>query len=59
MIPEKELDTLIKWSERNEDLALELRKDAPKEVVELAKRFYWKPYDKVKGKNGEIISVKL
>ena len=46
----------MKWSERNENYDLELRKDAPKEVVKLAKKFHWKPYDVIKLKNGDIIS---
>ena len=49
MIPEKELEILIKYSIRNKDFDLELRKDAPRDVVELAKRFYWKPFDVVNG----------
>lgn len=49
MIPEEALNTLIKWSKRDEDLNLVLRDDAPQDVVELAKEFYWKPYNKVKG----------
>ena len=49
MIPEKELEMLIKYSIRNEDFDLELKKDAPKKVVEIAKEYHWKPFDIVDG----------
>lgn len=49
MIPEKELNILIKYSIRNKNLDLELKKDAPQEVIEIAKKFYWKPFDVVDG----------
>lgn len=49
MIPEKELEILIKWSVRDEDLNLTLRKDAPEEVVKIAKEFNWKPFNIVNG----------
>lgn len=45
MIPEKDLNILIKWSERDENLDLVLKKDAPKEVVKIAKEYHWKPFN--------------
>lgn len=49
MIPEKELEILIKWSIRDENMDLTLREDAPEEVVKIAKEFYWKPFNVVDG----------
>ena len=49
MIPEKELNILIEWSERDENGDLVLKKEAPEEVVKIAKEFYWKPFNKVDG----------
>ena len=57
-LTEKQLNILIKWSERDKDLNLVLRKDAPKEVVKIAKQFFWLPYN-YKIVNGEKVFVEL
>ena len=49
MIPEKELNILIEWSIRDDEFNLILKKDAPQEVVKIAKQFFWKPYDVIDG----------
>lgn len=49
MIPPEKLQILIDFSIRNKNLELELKKDAPPEIVEMAKEFYWKPYNKMDG----------
>ena len=53
MIPEFELEQLMAYSIRNKDGDMELDlKLAPPEIIELAKQFYWKPFDVVKDENG-------
>lgn len=49
MIPEKELEMLIKNSKRDDDFELVLKEDASKEAVKLAKKYHWKPYDVIMG----------
>ena len=45
MIPDEILELLIKYSFRNKEGDLELDvKKAPKEVVEYAKEFNWRPF---------------
>lgn len=49
MIPEKELEILIKNSIRNDNFDLELKKNASQEVIKIAKEYHWKPFDRGNG----------
>lgn len=55
MIPERELNILIAFSKENSKGDMELdTKIAPQEVVDIAKKFYWKPFNKKDGETYEL-----
>ena len=60
MIPEFELEQLMAYSIRNKNGNMELDLEvAPQEIVELAKKFYWTPFDVIKDENGIDVEVIL
>lgn len=46
MIPEDVLILLINFSTRDKDFNMVLKENVPEEIVELAKKYYWAPYNK-------------
>jgi hypothetical protein len=57
MIPDKSLEKLIAYSIRNEDGDMVLdTKIAPPEIIKLAKKYYWKPFEKRKLEDGTKVT---
>ena len=54
MIPIEIMEILMAFSKRDKNNDMVLIDDAPPQIVELAKQYYWKPYNK---KDGEEIQV--
>ena len=58
MIPEQDYFILVAYSKRDEKGNLVLNENAPKEIIELAKKYYWKPYNIVE-ENGILVEYTL